>query len=144
MDPGYLLQCSACGAEERVPHGRTAAPRRCRACGAPLIPSNSLAIDVTDATWEEEVRASEAPAVVAVLSPLCGTCAQYEVSVRRMAGTLYGLARVLILDAEANRATAERYDIKGVPTVLVFRGGELVASLTGPQGERGLRERLGV
>lgn len=144
MDLGYLLQCSVCGNRERVPQAGVGERRRCPSCGAPLIPSHSLAIEVGDDTWDEEVLGSQVPSIVAVLSPHCGVCAQYEVSVRLMAGSLYGVARVLTLDAEAHRSTAERYGIKGVPTVLLFRGGHLLTTLHGPQGERGLRERLGV
>ena len=144
MEPGYLLQCAGCGAERRVPPSETSLPHRCGRCGAPLIGSQALPVEVTDATWEAEVAASEAPAVVVAWSPHCGVCGQYEVSVRRMAGSLFGAARVLTIDVEENRRTAERYGIKGVPMVLLFREGRLLAALPGPQGERGLRERLGV
>jgi thioredoxin-like negative regulator of GroEL len=127
-----------------VPHEKADARGRCGKCGTPLIPSHALPIQVTDADWEREVFGSRVPAIVEVWSPHCGVCAQYEVSVRHLAVSLYGKARVLQLNADENPRTAALYNIRGVPTVLLFRDGKLLNTLVGPQGERGLREQLGV
>jgi thioredoxin 2 len=144
MDSGYLLQCSNCGTRNRIPEDKVGRQGRCGKCGTPLIASHSLPVAVTDATWDREVLGSVSPAIVEVWSPHCSVCSQYELSVRQMAVSLFGKARVLQLNAEENPATAARYAIRGVPTVLLFRDGSLLAALTGPQGERGLRQRLGV
>lgn len=144
MPDSYLLQCSNCGARNRVPQEKTDQRGKCGKCGTPLIPSNALPVPVTDATWDAEVLGSQVPTIVEVWSPHCGICSQYEVSVRHMAVNLYGKARVAQLNAEENPRTAERYGIRGVPTVLLFRGGQLVDTLTGPQGETGLRRKLGL
>lgn len=144
MDSGYLLQCSQCGTRNRVPEEKAGQKGKCGKCGAPLVGAHSLPIQVSDATWDQEVIGSRAPAVVELWSPHCGICSQYELSVRQMAANLFGKARVLQLNVEENPQTAQRYSVRGVPTVLLFKGGQLVASLVGPQGERGIRERLGV
>jgi thioredoxin 2 len=144
MPDTYLIQCSNCGTRNRIPQEKVGQRGKCGKCGAPLIPSHALPIAVSDATWEREVLGSSIPTVVEVWSPHCGVCSQYEVSVRSMAGSLYGKARVLQLNAEENPKTAERYGIQGVPTLLLFREGLLVATLLGPQGERGIRETLGI
>lgn len=143
MSGTYLLQCAACGDELRVAPIEAAAPRRCRACGAPVIPTQSLPIQVTDATWDAEIVGTT-PAVVVVWGEACSTCAEYEPSVRLMASSLYGSARVLQLNIDRNPSTAARFQVTGVPTVLLFREGKLLATLPGPRGERGLRERLGL
>ncbi len=144
MDSGYLLQCSNCGTRNRVPEEKVGAKGKCGKCGAPLVGAHSTPIEVTDATWDKEVLGSATPAVVEMWSPHCGVCTQYEVSVRQMAVSLYGKARVLQINVEENPRTAERYGIRGVPMVLLFKGGSLVATLTGPQGERGIRQKLGI
>lgn len=144
MPNSYLVQCGTCGARNRIPHDKAAQRGKCGQCGAPLIPSHAIPLSVTDATWEQEVLGSAVPAIVEVWSPHCGVCSQYEVSVRQMAASLFGKARVLQLNAEENPRTAQRYGIRGVPTILLFKSGQHVATLVGPQGERGLRERLGV
>ncbi len=144
MAIGYLLQCSNCGTRNRVPHAKAHERGKCGKCGTPLIPSHALTQEVSDAEWDAQVLGSDAPAVVEVWSPHCGVCSQYEVSVRQMAVSLYGKARVLQLNADENPRTAQRYGIRGVPTVLLFDRGRLVATLVGPQGERGIREKLGI
>ncbi len=144
MDSGYRLQCSNCGTQIGVPHGETRVKRRCPGCGMPLIPGHALPQEVTDETWEAEVLGSAAPVVVEVWGPECEVCAQYELAVRQMAVDMYGEARVLQLNIEENPRTAARYGIQGVPTVLLFAGGRHVATLPGPRGVRGIRERLGL
>jgi len=144
MDSGYLLQCSNCGTRNRVPHDKVGQRGKCGKCGAPLVGSHSLPIEVTDLTWEKEVVGSASPAMVELWSPHCGICSQYELSVRQMAANLYGKVRVLQLNVDDNPRTAQHYNIRGVPTVLLFRDGRLVSTLVGPQGERGIREALGV
>ncbi len=144
MPDTYLLQCSKCGAQNRAAHESAAGRRRCEECGAPLIPSNVLPVQVSDRDWDALILGSSVPTVVEVWSPECGVCAQYDVSVRHMAVRLFGRARVLQINIEENPATAERYGIQGVPTVLLFREGKLLHKLNGPQGEKGIREKLGV
>ena len=144
MPDTYLIQCASCGTEHRVPHGGTGDWQRCPGCGAPIISSQSLPISVTDIEWDAEMADSSAPTLVVVSSETCSTCAQYEASVRLMAANLYGNARVLWMDIDRSPRTAARYQVSGVPTVLLFRDGALLASLPGPRGEQGLRERLGI
>jgi thioredoxin 2 len=144
MDSGYLLQCSQCGTANRVPEEKVGMKGKCGRCGAPLVGSHSMPIRVSDGDWDREVLGSAAPAVVELWSPHCGVCSQYELSVRQMAASLFGKARVLQLNVEENPRTAQRYNVRGVPTVLLFKAGQLVATLVGPQGERGIRERLGI
>ena len=144
MPDTYLVQCAGCGTRNRIPHEKASLAGRCGRCGAHLLPSHALPMAVMDAAWGEQVLGSSVPTVVEVWSPRCGICSQYEVSVRQLAVRLFGKARVLQLNAEENPATAARYGIRGVPTLLLFRGGQLVSTLQGPQGEKGIREILKV
>jgi thioredoxin 2 len=144
MPDTYLLQCSNCGCENRIPHALARGRKACRDCRAPLIASHALPVSVTDAEWDRIVIGSGVPAVVEVWSPHCAVCSDYEVSVRHLASRLFASARVLRLNIEENPRTAERYEIQGVPMVLLFREGRLIGALSGPQGERGIRERLKV
>jgi thioredoxin-like negative regulator of GroEL len=138
------VQCAACGAAQRIAHQETSTTTRCRTCGAPLIRSHSQPLPVTDTEWNAEILGSITPAIVVVWGENCSTCSEYESSVQLMAANLYGKARVLRLNIDHNPATASRYEVRGVPTVLLFREGELLAALEGPRGEQGLKERLGI
>ncbi len=141
---GYLLQCSSCGTVAVVSPHRTDAPNRCTRCGAPLVAGHCMPAEVDEPDWEPAVLAGGHPAVVVVLSPACDVCADYRISVRRMAVSLYGRARVFEMNADRNPGILERYGVPGVPAVLLVRDGQVVAVLPGPQGESGIRRRLGL
>jgi thioredoxin 1 len=144
MNGGFLLQCSQCGAQNQISDGSAGARHRCEKCGMPLIASNCLPLTVTDATWQTEVIDSAYPCVVFLWSPFCELCANYELSVRKMAAGFFGEARVLLLNVEENPKTPDAYEIRGVPAVLLVRNGELLRAMGGTQGERGIREALGL
>lgn len=144
MSGDFIFQCGACGAKNRIPAERWADNPRCGSCRAPLIGSHCLPMAVTDADWEEEVLRSRVPVVVEMWSPHCPVCAQYELSIQRLSGKLCGAARVLQMNVEENPRTPPRYDIRGVPTVLVFRDGRLTKTLVGPHGEQSIRAALGL
>lgn len=138
----YILQCSNCGAGCPVGQDGTGLRLRCPGCGNVLIRSNCLPAEITDADFEEEVLRPGPPALVYLWGPNCGVCAGYSLSVRRMAASFYGLGRVLMMNAEENPVWPGRFGLKGVPSVMIFRDGALFRLLTGPQGERGLKEIL--
>ncbi len=144
MGSDFLLQCSNCGTSNRVPAQRFAEHANCGKCKAPLISSHCMPATVTDKLWDSEVIASQVPVMVVMWSPHCGVCDQYELSVQRMAGRFCGAVRLLKMNVEENPIIPARYSLRGVPSVLLFRDGKLVRMLVGPQGERGIREVLGM
>ena len=144
MHGGYVLQCSNCGARNRVPHARAADKGRCAKCSAVLIASHSMAMPTTDSGWARDVIGSDAPVIVELWSANCNVCTQYDLAVKRMAARFYGQARVLQMNVDENPKTMALYKITGVPTVLLFNKGELLRTMVGPQGEQGIRAALGL
>lgn len=142
MDSGFEIQCTNCGVVSSIPAGEWTARNRCAGCNSILVRSGSLPKVVSDKDWVEEVLSSTVPVLVWFWGPNCPVCANYQLSVDRFAADFFGLARVVTINAEENRAVAERYGLKGVPTVMIFSGGELIRAMEGPQGERGLRDVL--
>lgn len=142
MPPAYRLQCANCGTVNPVEEASARERQKCAKCSNVLIKSNCLPQAVTQADFDTEVLGSSVPVIVYFWGPNCGVCASYELSVRKLAASLYGEAKVVSVNAEENKAVASRYGLKGVPTVMIFAGGRLASVNEGPQGERGLRERL--
>lgn len=142
MAGGFVLQCGNCGRENIIPVEKVLERPRCSACPSLLIPANCLPGVVGDKNWAEEVEKSPVPVVAYFWGPNCGVCANYVLSVRKMAASLYPKARVVTINAEEEPATPKRYDLKGVPTLMIFHSGELRKTLIGPQGERTVREAL--
>ena len=99
-------------------------------------------LEVTDATFEEEVLKSEQPVLVDFWAPGCPPCVAIAPVLEKLAGEMAGKARFVKVNAGAEYATAAKYRIQAVPTLFIFKGGEIADSVIGFQSEQELRRRL--
>ena len=99
-------------------------------------------IEVTDATFEQEVLKSETPVVVDFWAPGCPPCAAIAPVLEKLAGEMSDKARFVKMNAAQERETAAKYGIQAVPTLFIFKGGEIAESLIGFQSEDELRKRV--
>jgi thioredoxin 1 len=88
-------------------------------------------VDVDDTTFEKEVLTAEVPVLVDFVAPWCGPCKALAPIVERVAAENAGRIKVVRVDTDESPKTAQRYGVRGVPTLLVFRGGEKTASHLG-------------
>lgn len=98
--------------------------------------------EVTDATFEAEVLKSERPIMVDLWAPWCGPCHMVSPLVEELANEYDGRVNFAKLDVDENPATATRYSIRAIPTLLVFNGGSLVDQIVGFRPKAELRKRL--
>lgn len=93
--------------------------------------------EVTDATFEEEVLKSGEPVLVDFWAPWCGPCRMVAPLVEELAGEYDGKVKFVKLNTDDNMKTAARYGIRSIPTLLMFKGGELVDQIIGfrPKGD---------
>jgi thioredoxin 1 len=96
---------------------------------------------LTDTNFEQEVLASEVPVLVDFWASWCPPCKMTEPVVDELAAEYDGRLKVGKLNVDRNPRTRERYRIAGVPTFVVFRGGEPAGQRTGAQS-RGQLERM--
>ena len=97
---------------------------------------------VTEATFEGEVLKSEIPVLVDFWAEWCGPCRMVAPIVEELAGEYAGKLKVTKVDVDDNQSLAMRYQIMSIPTLGVFRKGEMIERIVGfmPKGE--LKRRL--
>jgi thioredoxin 1 len=86
---------------------------------------------VNDLNFDSEVVSSEVPVLVDFTATWCGPCRQIAPLVDQLADEFVGRAKVVKLDIDESPGTARRFQIRGVPTILVFKGGEVVGQQVG-------------
>jgi thioredoxin 1 len=98
--------------------------------------------DVTDASFEEEVVASELPVLVEFTAPWCRPCRVIEPFLLDLGREHEGRLRLVRLDIDANLRVPARYGVLSLPTVILFAGGEPAEVIHGAQPRRRYAEAV--
>ena len=86
---------------------------------------------VSDADFEAQVLKSSEPVVVDFWAEWCGPCKMIAPVLEEIAGTLNGKVKIVKLNVDENPATAQKYGIMSIPTLMIFKNGELASRQTG-------------
>ena len=84
-----------------------------------------MALEITDATFEEVVLNSDKPVLVDFWAAWCGPCRMVGPVIEEIAGEYEGKAVVGKVDVDANQEFAAKYGVRNIPTVLMFKNGEV-------------------
>ena len=90
-----------------------------------------MALEITDATFEEVVLNSDKPVLVDFWAAWCGPCRMVGPIIEEIATDYEGKAVVGKVDVDANQEFAAKYGVRNIPTVLLFKGGEVVDKQVG-------------
>ena len=99
-------------------------------------------VEFTDANFEAEVLKSELPVLVDFWAPWCGPCRMIAPSVEALAAEYAGKAKVGKLNTDENENVSAKYGIRSIPTLLVFKNGEVVNQLVGALPKEKIAEQL--
>jgi thioredoxin 1 len=86
---------------------------------------------VSDANFESEVLKSSEPVVVDFWAEWCGPCKMIAPALEEIAGSLAGKVKIVKLNVDENPATASKYGIMSIPTLMLFKNGELASRQIG-------------
>jgi thioredoxin 1 len=87
--------------------------------------------EVNDGTFEQEVLQSEQPVLVDFWAAWCGPCRALAPIVDQIAAEYNGKLKVMKMDVDKNAATPGRYGIRGIPALLIFKGGKVAEQIVG-------------
>jgi thioredoxin 1 len=93
---------------------------------------------VTDSTFDEEVARSDTPVLVDFWAEWCGPCKTIAPILDEIAAERGGSLRVVKLNVDDNVATARRFEVMSIPTLILFKGGEIQARIVGAKGKAAL------
>ena len=99
-------------------------------------------VKVTDQSFEQDVLKAEKPVLVDFWAEWCGPCKQIAPALDQISEELADLVTVAKLDIEENPTTPSRYGVRGIPTMMLFRGGQMASMKVGAMPKQKILEWL--
>jgi len=132
------VRCQFCETWNRVDAARAPDRPKCGKCGKPILLDRPIALN--DDTFARTIAESEVPVLVDFYADWCGPCKMMAPFIDEIARERQGSVLVAKLDTDRAQQTSMAFNIRGIPTSIVFRGGNEAARHTGAMQKRGLEE----
>ena len=104
--------------------------------------ANANVINVTDATFDAEVIKSDKPVLVDFWAPWCGPCVQLGPVIDQIADATVGRAKVTKVNIDDNDSIAADYGIRAIPTMLLFKNGQVAEQLVGMMPKAAIKAKI--
>jgi thioredoxin 2 len=134
------LRCQFCETWNRIDAARAADRPKCGKCTKPMLLDRPVKLD--DETFERTIQESEVPVLVDFYADWCGPCKMMAPFVDEIAAQYIGRALVAKLDTDRAQQTSQRFQIRGIPTTIIFKGGQPVAERSGALPKSALEAML--
>ena len=104
--------------------------------------SSENVVALTDANFDEEVLSSELPVLVDFWAEWCGPCRMVAPIVDQLADDYAGTFKVCKLDIDGNREAPQKLGITSIPTLMIFKGGELAKKIVGAKSKMDIKAEM--
>lgn len=129
MSDALHIVCPHCEAVNRIPSVRLGEAPKCGKCHQPLFTGQPVELSAT--TFQAHVARNDIPVLVDFWAPWCGPCKMMAPQFVQAASQLEPDMRLAKIDTEAEQALGAQFDIRSIPTLVLFRGGREVARQAG-------------
>ena len=99
-------------------------------------------LEVTDQTFDKEVLQSDQPVLVDFWAAWCGPCRMIAPTVEALAKEYAGKAKVAKVNVDDNQLTPAQYNVRGIPTLLLFKGGRVQEQIVGAVGRDAIENMI--
>ena len=99
-------------------------------------------LEVSDANFDSEIVNSDIPSMVDFWAEWCGPCKKVGPVVEELAAEYNGKIKIAKMDVDSNRQTPAKFGIRNIPTLILFKGGEVVNTIVGAQPKTSIEEEL--
>jgi thioredoxin 2 len=129
------LRCQFCDTWNRIDAARAGDRPKCGNCGRPILLDRPWVL--TEESFDRTIAETDVPILVDFYADWCGPCKVMAPSVDRLAAERTGRALVAKLNTDLAQRTSQRFNVRGIPTTIVFRDGKEAGRVTGavPYGE---------
>jgi len=104
--------------------------------------ASQAVLELTDQNFESEVLKSDQPVLVDFWAEWCMPCRMLAPTIDQIAADYQGRAKVGKIDTDANREVTMKYQINAIPTVIVFKGGQVLKKFVGMTNKAALAQAL--
>jgi len=132
MSESLHLTCPHCAAVNRLKAGRLHDGPKCGQCHQPLFLNHP--VELTAANFGKHLERNDIPLLVDFWAPWCGPCKMMAPQYEQATRTLEPLVRVAKVNTEAEPALGNRFGIRSIPTLVLFRNGREIARQPGAMG----------
>jgi thioredoxin 2 len=130
-DKGVLVPCPSCGKTNRLAYGALGKPARCGQCRTALTAPSEPIEAPSAMAFDTLLQQSSLPVVVDFWAPWCGPCRMVAPELEKVARTATGEFLVVKVNTEALPDLGDRFGVRSIPTMAVFRDGREVARSAG-------------
>jgi thioredoxin 2 len=132
-----VVQCTQCGRRNRVPAAASGVPR-CGNCKTVL----PWIADADDESYGAVVESSKLPVLLDLWAPWCGPCRIVSPVLEKLAAKYAGKIKLAKVNVDQSPRTQARFEVQGIPTLIVLKDGKVIERQTGASPEPALSEWL--